>query len=112
MADGGPQKSTYVKDFKWRKHQAFVKQYGRVLARLGDRLWDVAERQSPNTYLKHVGDEVCYGRLAEPQPPCTLAHSGNAAERLRWTQAGLCDGAPEAWRVAPPERAPEEAPSR
>jgi hypothetical protein len=52
--------STYVKDFKWRKHQDFVRRYGRVLARLGDRLWDVAERQSPNTYLKHVGDEVCY----------------------------------------------------
>ena len=53
-----------------------------------------------------VGDEVCYGRLAEPQPPCALAHSGNAAERLRWTQAGLCDGAPEAWRVAPPLERP------
>ena len=59
-----------------------------------------------------VGDEVCYGRLAEPQPPCALAHSGNAAERLRWTQAGLCDGAPEAWRVAPPERAQEKAVGR
>ena len=58
----------------------------------------------PGRLREHVvGAAVCYGRLAEPQPPCALAHSGNAAERLRWTQAGVCDGAPEAWRVAPPE---------
>ena len=52
--------SKFVKDFKWGKHKEFVKKYGVVLARLGDRLWDVAERRSPDTYLRHVGDEACY----------------------------------------------------
>ena len=53
-------KSDFVKDFKWGKHKDFVKQYGRVLARLGDKMWDVAERHSPDTYLRHVGDRQCY----------------------------------------------------
>jgi predicted secreted acid phosphatase len=52
--------SEFVKDFKWGKHQDFVRRYGAVLARLGDRLWDVAERQSPDTYLRHVGDRRAY----------------------------------------------------
>jgi len=51
--------------------------------------------------------EVCYGRVPNEKEgtavPCALAHSGNAAERIRWVRAGLCDGAPEDWRRAPKE---------
>ena len=53
--------TTYVKNFKWGKHLDFVKMYkDGVLAKMGDRLWDVAERHSPSTYLKHVPEELCY----------------------------------------------------
>lgn len=54
----GPSK--HVEDFKWRKYEDFVKAHGRVVARFGDRLWDVAHRDSLHTYLAHVDDRDCY----------------------------------------------------
>lgn len=50
----------HVEDFKWQKHLDFVKEHGAVIARFGDKLWDVAHRDSLRTYLGHVDDKDCY----------------------------------------------------
>jgi hypothetical protein len=50
----------HVEEFKW---QCFVKmnhQHGGVVARFGDKLWDVAHLKSLDGYLAHVGDKECY----------------------------------------------------
>ena len=39
---------------------AAVRKEGAVLARCGDKLWDVAHIDSLSTYLKHVDDKDCY----------------------------------------------------
>lgn len=49
-----------VERFKWKKHQEFVKMHGAVLARFGDKMWDVAHGDSLHTYLAHVHDEDSY----------------------------------------------------
>lgn len=50
----------HVEKFKWECHKKFVKMHGFVLARFGDKLWDVATLESLTTYLKHVADRDCY----------------------------------------------------
>ena len=52
--------ATHVEDFKWAAHKQIVAAHGQVLARFGDKLWDVAHRRSLDTYLKHVKDEDTY----------------------------------------------------
>lgn len=52
--------SRHVEDFKWQKHLDFVRAHGAVVARFGDKLWDVAHRDSLRTYLSHVADRDCY----------------------------------------------------
>lgn len=50
----------YVEKFKWAVHEALVRQHGFVVGRFGDKLWDVAELASLDTYLTHVRDKDCY----------------------------------------------------
>ena len=50
----------HVEKFKWGVHEALVKVHGGVIARFGDRLWDVAHLKSVHTYLRHVEDRDCY----------------------------------------------------
>jgi hypothetical protein len=50
----------HVVDFKWRTCVRIGQQHGGVVARLGDKLWDVAHPSSLSTYLKHVDDRACY----------------------------------------------------
>ena len=50
----------HVVDFKWRTCVRIGQQHNGVVARLGDKLWDVAHPQSLTTYLKHVDDRGCY----------------------------------------------------
>ena len=54
-------KSTrYVEEFKWDCHRKCHKEHDGVIAKFGDKLWDVAHIQSLRTYLKHVHDRNCY----------------------------------------------------
>ena len=50
----------HVDDFKWAVHQKLVDDHGAVLAKFGDKLWDVAHRSSLRSYLGHVSDADCY----------------------------------------------------
>lgn len=50
----------HVEEFKWRCHVDFVTKHKSVVARFGDKLWDVAHIQSLSTYLSHVQDRDCY----------------------------------------------------
>jgi hypothetical protein len=50
----------HVEDFKWGVHQTLVVEHGAVLAKFGDKLWDVAHRDSLRSYLGHVSDADCY----------------------------------------------------
>jgi hypothetical protein len=50
----------HVEDFKWAVHQKLVADHGAVLAKFGDKLWDVAHRSSLRSYLGHVSDADCY----------------------------------------------------
>lgn len=50
----------YVERFKWECHLTCVRLHGGVIARFGDKMWDVAHIQSLRTYLKHVEDKHCY----------------------------------------------------
>ena len=49
-----------METFKWETHQKLVKQHVFVVGRFGDKLWDVAEKTSLDTYLSHVKDQDCY----------------------------------------------------
>lgn len=51
---------TYVEQFKWKCHLDFVEKHGMVVARFGDKLWDVAHLKSLTTYLRHVEDKDTY----------------------------------------------------
>ena len=51
---------SYVERFKWGKCVEIARLHGGVVARFGDRLWDVAHSDSPHTYLHHVKDSDCY----------------------------------------------------
>lgn len=47
----------HVEDFKWGKHVQITKLHGcPAVARMGDKLWDVAHRDSLSTYMSHVKD--------------------------------------------------------
>ena len=52
--------SQHVEDFKWKKFCEMHVRHNGVLIRIGDRMWDVAHRDSLHTYLSHVDDRECY----------------------------------------------------
>ena len=52
--------TSYVEDFKWTTYLAIGRAHDGVVARLGDKLWDVAHFDSLTTYLSHVADRDCY----------------------------------------------------
>ena len=49
----------FVEQFKWNCHVKCCKMHTSVIARFGDKLWDVAHIQSLHTYLGFVKDEDC-----------------------------------------------------
>lgn len=52
---------SHVEDFKFDCYQRIVKRHGRVVVRMGDKLWDVAHMNSlRGGYLSHVKDRDCY----------------------------------------------------
>lgn len=50
----------HVEEFKWKTYLDIGRQHGGVVARFGDKLWDVAHVQSLRGSLAHVGDRDCY----------------------------------------------------
>ena len=52
--------TSYVENFKWNCYLQIGKVHGGVVARFGDKLWDVAHYDSIQTYLKHIEDKHCY----------------------------------------------------
>lgn len=50
----------HVEEFKWGVHERLVRAHGAVIARFGDKLWDVAHYESLRTYLGHVADRDAY----------------------------------------------------
>lgn len=50
----------HVEEFKWECHKKCNSMHSGVVARFGDKLWDVAHIQSLRTYLSHVKDKHCY----------------------------------------------------
>ena len=52
--------SRHVEEFKWRAFLKIAAEHNGVVARFGDRLWDVAHLRSLDTYLEHVSDKDCY----------------------------------------------------
>lgn len=50
----------YVEEFKWRTYLKIGEEHQGVVARFGDKLWDVGHIASYDTYLKHVRDKDCY----------------------------------------------------
>ena len=50
----------HVEEFKWECYKRMNKEHHGVVARLGDRLWDVAELASLDSSLRHVKDTDCY----------------------------------------------------
>jgi len=52
--------SRHVEEFKARTYDELVRKEGAVLARCGDKLWDVAHLDSLHTDLAHVNDKDCY----------------------------------------------------
>lgn len=54
------QDTKYVEEFKWDCYKKCLKMHDGVVARFGDKLWDVAHIQSLRTYLSHVHDRCCY----------------------------------------------------
>lgn len=52
--------SDHVVDFKWQCFLDMAQKHGGCVARFGDRKWDVAHRDSLDTYLDHVRHADCY----------------------------------------------------
>ena len=52
--------TTHVERFKWAAFAKISKQHNGVIARFGDKLWDVAHLESLDTTLKHISDRDCY----------------------------------------------------
>ena len=50
----------HVEEFKWKAYLKIADAHGGVVARYGDKLWDVAHIRSFDTYLSHVQDKDCY----------------------------------------------------
>ena len=66
----------YVEDFKWNCYVSIKQRHGRVLARFGDKLWDVAHIESfrgSKKYLEHIEDEDCYIFKDPRMDPCVCA---------------------------------------
>ena len=61
-ADGTLQGSdySYVETFKWNTYLKIGREHNGVVARFGDKLWDVAAHESLTGYLAHVDDRDCY----------------------------------------------------
>ena len=62
----------HVEEFKWKAFLKIAREHGGVVARLGDKLWDVAHVDSLDTYLQHVGDRDCY-LFVDPRLKGTLS---------------------------------------
>lgn len=60
---GGP--SRLVEAFKWESVQAIQKSAGRIVARFGDKLWDVAPLAKLHNELAHVDDADTYRFMDE-----------------------------------------------
>lgn len=50
----------HVERFKWNAFQKIRHLHGKVVARFGDKLWDVAHLDALHTYLSHIHDRDCY----------------------------------------------------
>ena len=50
----------HVEEFKWKAYVKIGHEHDGVVARFGDKLWDVAHLHSLETYLAHVRDKDCY----------------------------------------------------
>jgi hypothetical protein len=51
---------SHVERFKWNTFVQIGKSHGGVVARFGDKMWDVAHFQSLHGTLAHVHDRDCY----------------------------------------------------
>ena len=51
---------SHVERFKWNVYLDMARQHGGVVARFGDKMWDVAHHTSLHTYLSHVNVRSCY----------------------------------------------------
>ena len=51
---------SYVETFKWNTYVKIGREHNGVVARFGDKLWDVAAHESLTGYLAHVDDRDCY----------------------------------------------------
>ena len=49
-----------ITDFKFGKYLEFVKKHNRVLARFGDKLWDVCDKNTIVQDLNHVSNRHCW----------------------------------------------------
>ena len=62
---------SHVEDFKYDCYCRIVKRHGCVIARMGDKLWDVAHMKSlRGGYLSHVKDKDCYLFKDPSMGPC------------------------------------------
>lgn len=52
--------TSQVAKWKWETYKEIKRRHKTVVARFGDRLWDVANYRSLNTSLKHVKHSDCY----------------------------------------------------
>lgn len=50
----------FVEEFKWKCFKDMALQHGGVVARFGDKLWDVAHLKSLRSYLSHIKNKDCY----------------------------------------------------
>lgn len=50
----------HVETFKWNTFVKIANLHHGVVARFGDKLWDVAHKKSLHTYLSHIKDSDCY----------------------------------------------------
>lgn len=48
---------SFVERFKWRCFLKIAKDHDGVIARFGDKLWDVAHHDALKTYMSHIEDE-------------------------------------------------------
>lgn len=50
---------SYVERFKWKSFLKIAKAHGGVIARFGDKLWDVAHYDALSSYMQHIDEEAC-----------------------------------------------------
>lgn len=50
---------SYVEVFKWKCFIEIAREHGGVIARFGDKLWDVAHYDALKGYMNHIEDEAC-----------------------------------------------------